>query len=173
MDQSDYSVFLEWLTDLAACLPNAPALDRAALLHFKNLEAFSLGIVEEALWTALRTCDFFPAPVKLLELARDIKRARYDHEQEQHTQRKLLAYEADTRASGLSPAENQAFIAELLAVVGDSVRLDHDRPPEPRERQRPLHPAYTTPITNDVERKRFLRDQLAQVSYTEEAATSA
>jgi hypothetical protein len=168
MMPNNYPVFLDWLTDLAACLPNAPALDRAAPLYFAHLQHFDLSIVREALQTALQTCDFFPSLKALLELARDIRRARFEAERQRQTKHKLLAYQTDAEASGLAPAEIQARIAELLAVVGDSMRMDYDGPPEPLGPPRPLHEAYRTPTVDDAARKRLLRDQMARVLCMEE-----
>jgi RecA/RadA recombinase len=130
-------------------------------------------MVREALRTARQTCRFFPSIAELRELARDIRRARFEAERAWQTQHKLLAYQADTRASGLSLAEIQARLAELLAVVSDSVRMDYDRPPKPLGRPRPLHEAYRMPTVDHAARKRLLRDQLARVCCMEEAMTSA
>jgi hypothetical protein len=163
MEQNDYPEFLDWLSDLAACFCTTPALDRAAQQYFADLQPFDLAIVRETLRTARQNCHFFPTIAELRELAKNIGRARFEAERHQQTQHKLIAYEEDARASGLSPAEIQARIAELLAVVSDGMRLDAVTHAEPREPPRQLHEAYRIPTTDDAARKRLLHAQLARL----------
>jgi IS1 family transposase len=120
---------------------------------------------------ARRSCRFFPSIAELMDLAEDISRVCFEAARDRQTQQKLLAYQADAIASGLSRAEIQARIAELLAVVSDGVRMEAVTPPE---RRRQLHEDYRTPTTDNAARKRLLRAQLARVARdTEAVMTSA
>lgn len=172
MEPNDYPVFLDWLTDLAACFTTTPPLDKAAPQYFADLTPFDLALVQDALRTARQTCHFFPTIAELVTLAKGLRRACFEARRARQTEHKLLAYQADARSSGLSPAESQARIAEVLAVLSNGVRMDHDRPPEPLARPRPLHEAYRMPTVDDAARKRLLRDQLARICVMEEATTS-
>jgi hypothetical protein len=145
-------------------------LEGAAPQYFADLKPFDLAIVKEALLRARQTSYVYPRIAELRELAKDIGRARFEAERHQQTQHKLIAYEANARASGLSPAERQAAIAEILAVLSDGMGMDAGTPAEP---PRPLHEMYRLPTRDYAGRKRCLLDQAARVMRDmEEAPTS-
>jgi hypothetical protein len=174
MMDSDKLVFLQQLTRTAACFPlSAPNLELVTEPYFDALQTFDLAIVINALRMALDTSDFFPTIAQLKTLAASIRRETFEAERHQHTQHKLLAYQQDALASDLSPAERQITIAEILANLGDSMRMPAVTSTEPRARPPVRHEAYRVPTKDPAARRQELRDQIARVQREEEDRTSA
>jgi hypothetical protein len=173
MEMSDYPVFLESLRDVAECFNPAPTLDRVAPLYFHHLQPFDVDVVREAFSMALQNCLFFPKIAELRERAKAIGRARFEAKRTQETQYKRLGYEAEDLASERSPAEAQASIADILAILVDGKSMEAVISPAPTARPRVLHPAFRESTTNDAVRKEALRRQIAQVQREEERTSAS
>ena len=122
---------------------------------------------------ALQDCDFFPKIAELRKLAKAISRARFDAERAQEIQCKRLGYEAEALASERSPAEGQARIADILAILVDGKSMHAVTDPEQHARPRVLHVAFRESPKDPAARKEDLRRQLAQMQREWEDKTSA